>query len=104
MARTPLDNNVGEDTKYDTLGDAAREGHSDHGDKAGQRIGEFGEVDLCDARYHDHATRTNAEAVATEGIQRKKGEKKRAERKNRATVKEVRPVRPPTATPVVLST
>ena len=49
-------------------------------------------------------TNTSALVVAAEGMMRKKGEKNKARRNNTATVSEVRPVRPPAAIPVVLST
>ena len=49
-------------------------------------------------------TRKRALVVAADGIIMKRGEKKRATRKNRATVNEVSPVRPPSRMPVVLST
>ena len=49
-------------------------------------------------------TRKSALVVAAEGIIRKTGEKNSDTRKSIPTVKEVRPVRPPSRIPVVLST
>ena len=49
-------------------------------------------------------TITRAGAVAAAGIERNSGEKNRAIAKQHATVKAVRPERPPCATPAALST
>ena len=49
-------------------------------------------------------TRNRALVVAADGIIRNIGEKNSATKNSRATVIEVRPVRPPSAIPVVLST